>query len=438
MPAARNRNALFFNDARLFARLRRFARDAGGSVAIIFSLAAPVLALAAGSAIDYTRLVNSRSTLQSIVDGAALAGAQALRLANATSGTVDQAVASYVASHGGATDSSLTVTSSLTANNTVVTVQGSRLAPSVVNRYVGLINMRVDARAQARAVGNTQPICVIGLDPSQSKTLEVDVARVQATGCQVVADSIAADGVSITNGAQMQSGRLCASGGAKADSSSSYAPTPQTDCPAIADPLAGLPAPAVGACTFNNYKVTSGSQSLTPGVYCGGIEVGSSAAVNLLPGTYVLKDGGLTVKSNGSLSGNDVTLYFSGSGSTIDVKADSTISLTAPSTGTYAGILMFEDRNAPLHQTHRFESRNAPNLLGTIYLSRGDLQVGVKGAGGSGGVAVGATSAWTIVVARTLSVTDNQTLQLNTNYGATTVPPPDGVGPHVANAQLVQ
>ena len=438
MPAARNRNALFFNDARLFARLRRFARDAGGSVAIIFSLAAPVLALAAGSAIDYTRLVNSRSTLQSIVDGAALAGAQALRLANATSGTVDQAVASYVASHGGATDSSLTVTSSLTANNTVVTVQGSRLAPSVVNRYVGLINMRVDARAQARAVGNTQPICVIGLDPSQSKTLEVDVARVQATGCQVVADSIAADGVSITNGAQMQSGRLCASGGAKADSSSSYAPTPQTDCPAIADPLAGLPAPAVGACTFTNYKVTSGSQSLTPGVYCGGIEVGSSAAVNLLPGTYVLKDGGLTVKSNGSLSGNDVTLYFSGSGSTIDVKADSTISLTAPSTGTYAGILMFEDRNAPLHQTHRFESRNAPNLLGTIYLSRGDLQVGVKGAGGSGGVAVGATSAWTIVVARTLSVTDNQTLQLNTNYGATTVPPPDGVGPHVANAQLVQ
>ena len=184
--------------------------------------------------------------------------------------------------------------------------------------------------------------------------------------------------------------------------------------------------------------MTSGSQSLTPGVYCGGIEVGSNAAVNLLPGTYVIKDGSLSVKSNASLSGNDVTLYLTGTGATMEVKADSTISLTAPSTGTYAGVLIFEDRNAPLHQTHKFESRNAPNLLGTIYLSRGDLQVGVKGSGGSGGVAVGATSAWTIVVARTLSVTDNQTLQLNTNYGATTVPPPDGVGPHVANAQLVQ
>ena len=418
--------------------MRDLARDASGSVAMIFSLAAPVLLIAAGSAIDYTRLVGSRSALQNVVDGAALAGAQALRLANATSATVDQAVASYVASHGGAADSSLRVTSSLTANNTVVTVQGSRVAPSVVSHFVGLINMRVDARAQARAVGNTQPICVIGLDPTQSKTLEVDIARVQATGCQVVSDSTASDGVSISNGAQMQYGRLCASGGARADTSSSFAPSPQTDCPAVADPLAGLPAPVFGACTFNKYKVTSGSQSLTPGVYCGGIEVGSNAAVNLLPGTYVIKDGSLSVKSNATLSGNDVTLYLTGSGATIEVKADSTISLTAPSTGTYAGVLMFEDRNAPLHQTHKFESRNAPNLLGTIYLSRGDLQVGVKGSGGSGGVAVGATSAWTIIVARTLSVTDNQTLQLNTNYGATTVPPPDGVGPHVANAQLVQ
>lgn len=438
MPAASNRNARYFRGARIHSRLCELVRNTGGSVAIVFSIAAPVLALAAGSAIDYTRLVGSRAALQNVVDGAALAGAQALRLANATSTSVNQAVASYVASHGGATDSSLTVTSSLTTNNTVVSVQASRIAPSVVNNFVGLINMRVSAHAQARAVGNTQPICMIGLDSNQSKTLEVDVARIQATGCQIVSDSIATDGVSISNGAQMQYGRLCASGGAKADSSSSFAPSPQTDCPAVSDPLAGLAAPVVSACTFNNYKVTSGSQSLTPGVYCGGIEVGSSANVNLLPGTYVIKDGGLSVRSKGTLSGTDVTLYLTGSGATIDVKADSTISLTAPSSGSYAGVLIFEDRNAPLHQTHRFESRNAPNLLGTIYLSRGDLQVGVKGAGGGAGTAVGATSAWTIVVARTLSVSDNQTLQLNTNYGATTVPPPGGVGPNVATVQLVQ
>lgn len=412
--------------------------DARGSVAILFSLVAPVMALAAGAAIDYTRLVSAKSNLQSIADGGALAGAQALRLANANAATVAQAVTSYVAARTGAHEPPITVNASLTANNTVVSVEASRTTPAVVNNIVGLMNMRVSVRAQARAVGNTQPICMIGLDTSTSKTLEVDVAKVQAPGCQIVSDSTATDGVAISGGAQMQYGRLCSAGGAQADGTSSYAPAPQTDCPAISDPLASLAAPAVGACTYTNLKITSGSQSLTPGVYCGGLTVTGSASVNLLAGTYVIKDGTLTVKANSSLSGTDVTLYLAGTGATLDVNNGAAVSLTAPSAGAYAGVLLFEDRTAPLYQTHKFESRNAPNMLGTIYLSRGELQVGVKGGGGSNGVAVGATSAWTIVVARKVSVTDNQTLQLNTNYGATTVQPPAGVGGNVATVQLVQ
>jgi len=420
------------------ARLRAFASDRAGNVVILFSIAAPVLALSAGAAIDYARLSTSRASLQTIADGAALAGAQALRLANATSVTVDQAVARFVASRSNANEPPITVTSSLTAANTMVNVQASRTTPAVVNNAIGLLNMRVSVNAQARAVGNTQPICMIGLDPARSKTLEVDLARVQATGCQVVSDSTATDGVSISGGAQMQYGRLCSAGGAQADSTSGYAPSPQTDCPAIADPLATLPAPTVGACMQTNLKITSGSQSLTPGVYCGGIEVGSTANVTLMAGTYIIKDGKLSIKAGGSLSGNGVTLFLTGAGATIEVKASATVSLTAPSSGLYTGILMFEDRTAPLGQAHQFESRNAPNMLGTIYLSRGDLQVGVKGSGGGNGVAVGSTSAWTIVVARTISVTDNQVLQLNTNYGATTVTPPSGVGPNVASVQLVR
>jgi len=419
-------------------RPRAFLSDRAGSVVILFAIAAPVLALSAGAAIDYARLSSSRASLQTIADGAAIAGAQALRLANATSVTVDQAVARFVASRSSASDPPITVTTSLTAGNTIVNVQASRTTPAVVNNAIGLLNMRTTVNAQARAVGNTQPICMIGLDTSQSKTLEVDVAKVLATGCQVVSDSTATDGVAISNGAQMQYGRLCSAGGAQADTTSGYAPSPQTDCPAIADPLATLPMPTVGSCTQTNLKITSGSQSLTPGVYCGGLEIGSTANVTLMAGTYIIKDGRLIVKAGASLSGNGVTIFLTGAGATIEVKASASVSLTAPSSGVYTGILMFEDRTVPLYQTHQFESRNAPNMLGTIYLSRGSLQVGLKGGGGGAGVAVGATSAWTIVVARTISVADNQTLQLNTNYGATTVTPPGGVGPNVATVQLVR
>ena len=134
-------------------RPRAFLSDRAGSVVILFAIAAPVLALSAGAAIDYARLSSSRASLQTIADGAAIAGAQALRLANATSVTVDQAVARFVASRSSASDPPITVTTSLTAGNTIVNVQASRTTPAVVNNAIGLLNMRTTVNAQARAVG---------------------------------------------------------------------------------------------------------------------------------------------------------------------------------------------------------------------------------------------------------------------------------------------
>ena len=63
------------------------------------------------------------------------------------------------------------------------------------------------------------------------------------------------------------------------------------------------------------------------------------------------------------------------------------------------------------------------------------LAAGLPLTGGRGSIrtkfilAVGATSAWTIIVARQISVTDQQTLALNVNYNATSVPAPTGFLP---------
>ena len=146
----------------------------------------------------------------------------------------------------------------------------------------------------------------------------------------------------------------------------------------------------------------------------------------------------MTLKANSTISGTDVTLFFTGSGATMAIQNKSNVSLTAPSMGATAGMLIWEDRASPVGQAHNFESRNAPTMLGTIYLPQGYLNVGVKGHGGGSGTAVGATSAWTIVIARQIGVADQQTLALNTNFSATTVPPPTGVGPTTAMPQLVQ
>ncbi len=424
MPSRPVSNAI----ARLARSALRLLRDRAGNTAVIFAVGTPAVLVGVGLAVDYTRNVTTKASLQSIADGAALAGAQSLRLANANLQTVSQVVSGFVASRTDGGGTTISATTDLTTSNTIVSVQLTQTVPTVVAKAVGFGPMIVSAKAQARNAGNSLPLCVVGLDPSQSATISVSKATIGAQGCQILGDSSAVDGVTISNGAQLNAGRLCSSGGARTDGTASYNPAPQTDCPPLADPLASRAAPPVGACIASSLTV-SASTTLTPGTYCDGLKITSGASVTLMAGTYVIKGAALKVTGGASLRGTDVAIYLADDNAKLDIDPNSTISLSAPATGPMAGLLIFESRGAPLYRNHNFQSRNATNMLGTIYIPRGILNIGVPGGGGGTGLAVGSSSAWTIIVARRLLVTDDQQLNLNTNYNASTVPPPAGLGP---------
>jgi hypothetical protein len=78
------------------------------------------------------------------------------------------------------------------------------------------------------------------------------------------------------------------------------------------------------------------------------------------------------------LQGADVTFYLTGQNAVIDLDNNTSVDLSAPKNGVLSGMLIFEDRTAQINQHHQIKSRNAPNMLGTIYLSRGILDVGIK------------------------------------------------------------
>ncbi len=73
---------------------------------------------------------------------------------------------------------------------------------------------------------------------------------------------------------------ICSSGG-KSTSSGKLTPEPLTDCPIVTDPLASRLAPDVSRCDRQNIVISSGSVSLEPGVYCGGLKVTNGAAASL-------------------------------------------------------------------------------------------------------------------------------------------------------------
>jgi hypothetical protein len=78
----------------------------------------------------------------------------------------------------------------------------------------------------------------------------------------------------------------------------------------------------------------------------------------------------------------------------------------------------------------KINSNNASNLLGTIYLPKANLEFG-------GTQPVAQNSAFTIVIAATLSLTAGPTMYLNTNYNGTDVPVPENVGPNGGAIALV-
>ena len=214
----------------------------------------------------------------------------------------------------------------------------------------------------------------------------------------------------------MTAGSICSVGAAKGK----FTPPAVTDCPVIPDPLVAQQAPAVGSCTYTNEKISSGTVSLAPGVYCGGLTITGGASVTLTPGEYIIDGGQLLVENGSSLTTVNAGIYLTGAGATLWFGPDCTINMTAPTSGPLAGLLVFEDRNAPTGQTHIIYSDNAPVLHGTIYLPQNELHVETNGP-------VSNASTFTIVIVRTLTLAKAANLYLNSNYNASNIPVPGGL-----------
>ena len=90
-------------------------------------------------------------------------------------------------------------------------------------------------------------------------------------------------------------------------------------------------------------------------------------------GTYIIEGGGFTVSGNASVTGTGVTIYNAGSNypssggnfGGITLSGNGTFNMTAPTTGTYAGILIFQSRQNT--RALSFSGNAMLGMTGTIY-----------------------------------------------------------------------
>src|SRR5262249_21010724 len=117
--------------------------------------------------------------------------------------------------------------------------------------------------------------------------------------------------------------------------------------------------------------------TLNAGLYIGGISIQSQANVTMNPGIYYMQGGGFSDTGQGTLSGNGVMIY-SGGGGLIHTAGQGAASLTPPTTGTYTGMTIFQNRNST--QTVQVTGNGSMNITGTFYAANALLQVTGNGS----------------------------------------------------------
>jgi Flp pilus assembly protein TadG len=410
--------------------IRGALRDDRGGVAVTLALSILPLLGCVALAVDVATWYSARTQLQSIADGAAIASARELRIGHASHAQVTEAARRYALSavqYGANNAVGADVTATVSPGRSEVTVAISSEVSPLFSRLITSALVTVAVEATARLSG-TIPVCMVGIDASAGKTVHLtDKAELTAADCGIYSNSSNSGGVVLEGNSRVLAARICSAGG-YTNNGSSAVPTPQGDCPSLGDPLEQRGEalsklnPCTGASSSHQYRF-NGSQTLGPASYCNGIVIGSSAEVTFQPGIYYVGGQGLVVDSGARLTGQNVSFHFKGKDAQFYLGPNTSINLSATKEGPMAGILFFEDPSASKGNRFRISSNDARNLLGTIYLPKGDLLIDSERA-------IAGDSAYTVIVARRIAMTNGPKLILNTDYSATDVPVPEGVGPN--------
>jgi hypothetical protein len=390
-------------------------RSFQGQMMLLVTVALIVLLGLAGLATDFGLLWTEKRQIQTAADAAAVAGALAV-----VSGGNATTAAKTDSSVNGFTDGSNSVT--VTVNNpptsgayagdsSAVEAIVSKPESTYFLRVLGYNSVPIEGRAVAHTGAHD---CIYVMDPSANNALVASGGSSLSSSCGILVNSNSTSGLVASGGACVSATAI----GVNASSESQagcVSPAANFNVPRAPDPLAYLTEPTPGTCTAsttsgNGYTATNGA-TISQGTYCGGIKVQGGATLNLNPGLYILNGGGLTVSGTSNIIGDGVTFYNTGtsSGSTaykpIVVSGGSTTSLTAPTSGSYAGILFFEARGLSTSsngQKNAISGASGAQFTGALYFLNSELDF----TGGS-------SAAYTVIVADILNITGGTTVGNN-------------------------
>ncbi|MBB5536358.1 TadE/TadG family type IV pilus assembly protein [Rhizobium giardinii] len=345
--------------------LKRIAYDTQGNFAVMTALVSAVLLATAGGAVDFGHALSVKSDLQGQLDAVVLAAAHEAggnKIAHAQKLFTNLAapLAAYNPRAQFTLDENGTLTgvASASVKTTLLTVMAfKKLDVSVASAAVG------------EASTNGSP-CILLLDRGRDALYVNSGAGIQKTDCEIHVHSPAYSAATFTDGGRgLNVKRICIKSGT-ISYNNQLNQAVEKNCDVAPDPFAGsLPSVNALGCDSQlggHLPDNQKTHKLSPGVYCGWTDANGSPTIELRSGLYVIKNGGWFFNSGTTLTGKDVTIYLADS-SKIFFNGNVDIDLSAPTSGAYKDILMFEAPGlAP--SDWLFNGNQKARLDGIIYL----------------------------------------------------------------------
>jgi hypothetical protein len=343
----------------LKAAFKKLWNSERGNALIIMGASLPLVMGAAGLASDTIQWALWNRELQRAADSAAIAGVYAV----AKSYDVEDAVNTDLAHNNHVAD--FTVDTDIqhapTAGGYTADVNAVRVELEA-EKQLSFSSMFMTAAPTIHATATativpTGDYCVVSLESTSTTGISVGGTADVDLGCGMITNSTSMDAAVAFGSSDVDASPIAAVGGI--DASDNWSDDVQLLPFTLAqeDPFASIDPPTPSSCSNfpNNNPGSTLDLSAQTGVICYKSDMDIKGDVTLGAATYVLDAADLNINNTGAkLSCNGCTIILTSSTAStnpssignVTFNGGAEIDLVAPSSGTYAGISLYQDRRA--------------------------------------------------------------------------------------------
>jgi len=361
----------------MMAFMKRLARDKRGNALLVAAGALPLIIGSAGLASDTIQWTLWKRQLQRAADSAAIAGVYAKMAAQ---------------------DVNTQVTNDLTKNNhTGITLLGS---PTIGFPLAGLNSLSpvsvglqlqqrlgfssvfmaaapiITANATAAAIPSGN-YCVVSLESTNVTGITAGGNATVDLGCGMITNSTSMDAAIAFGSSSVHASPVAAVGGLDQTDNWASGTTLLPFTLKQADPFASVDAPAIPSpCSPGGQAKVNSNNTGTygPGCYS---SMDFKGNVTLTAGTYIVTgDVDMGAQAVVTCTGCTIILTNSTPSSTggLNINAGAQLNMSAATTGTYAGILFYQNRGATANVVNKINGNSSSTFQGAFYFPNQEVE----------------------------------------------------------------